>query len=603
LISVFALCTGSIELDRASMLSDLAPGQPWTVPVLSFLVDHPRGRLLFDTGVHCQARLDPVGRLGPERVKRLTVKSKEGDDAVPQLARLGLKPDDVRYVANSHLHFDHCGGNEFFPRATFLVQRPELDAARAGAGDLTMLTREESALLTLVGPATPMGELMRRYWIPALLSAELVPAGRVKRVRLLGEDLVAFRAPDGTVGLLGEFCSHRGASLYFGRNEAAGLRCVYHGWKYGADGQCVDMPNEPPASSFTEKVRHPAYPCAERGGVVWTYMGPTSPPPALPELEWALVPDAHRFVSKFYQECNYLQALEGGIDPAHISFLHGVLDAGDEALRDLDRASAGFALAAQLEKAPRIDVVDTPYGALIGAERDARDGMVYWRITQFHLPFHTMPPTDPKPDPVMHSHIFVPVDDVNLVNWCISWHPTRALTEAERSAMSSGASIHILDYAPATSEAYGDIRPAAHARNDYRCDWEAHETRKFFCVPGVGVQDKAITESQRPIVNRTREGLGKADTAIIRIRKILMDAARALRDRGHAAPRAYAPSLCTASANRVAALPKFAMVHMQTPRSFLPPQADWKAARSIVRSLIRIPTAPKYPMIVSPADQ
>src|SRR3989475_4203157 len=116
MISVFALCTCSIELDRASMLSDLAPGQPWTVPVLSFLVDHPRGRLLFDTGVHCQARLDPVGRLGPERVKRLTVKSKEGDDAVPQLARLGLKPDDVRYVANSHLHFDHCGGNEFFPR-------------------------------------------------------------------------------------------------------------------------------------------------------------------------------------------------------------------------------------------------------------------------------------------------------------------------------------------------------------------------------------------------------------------------------------------------------------------------------------------------------
>src|SRR5437762_1744990 len=130
MISVFALCTGSIELDRASMLSDLAPGQPWTVPVMSFLVDHPRGRLLFDTGVHCQARLDPVGRLGPERVKRLTVKSEIGDDVVPQLATLRLAPDDVRYVANSHLHFDHCGGNEFFPRATFLVQRAELEAAR-----------------------------------------------------------------------------------------------------------------------------------------------------------------------------------------------------------------------------------------------------------------------------------------------------------------------------------------------------------------------------------------------------------------------------------------------------------------------------------------
>jgi N-acyl homoserine lactone hydrolase len=134
MMRVYALCTGVIELDRASMLDDLVPGQPWTVPVLSVLVDHPRGRLLFDTGVHCQARLDPVGRLGPERVKRLTVKSAEGDDVVPQLARLGLKPADVRYVANSHLHFDHCGGNEFFPRATFLVQRPELEAARRPGG-------------------------------------------------------------------------------------------------------------------------------------------------------------------------------------------------------------------------------------------------------------------------------------------------------------------------------------------------------------------------------------------------------------------------------------------------------------------------------------
>jgi glyoxylase-like metal-dependent hydrolase (beta-lactamase superfamily II) len=130
MVKAYALCTGFIELDRASMVSDLTPGQPWTVPVLSVLVDHPRGRLLFDTGVHCQARLDPVGRLGAERVKRLTVKSREGDDVLPQLARLGLGADDVRYVANSHLHFDHCGGNEFFPRATFLVQRTELEAAR-----------------------------------------------------------------------------------------------------------------------------------------------------------------------------------------------------------------------------------------------------------------------------------------------------------------------------------------------------------------------------------------------------------------------------------------------------------------------------------------
>ncbi|PYN04268.1 MAG: MBL fold metallo-hydrolase [Candidatus Rokuibacteriota bacterium] len=129
-INVYALGTGYIELDRASMVSDLEPGQPWTVPVTSFLVSHPSGKLLFDTGVHCQARLDPLARLGAERMKRLAVKSQAGDDVVPQLATLGLTPDDIRFVANSHLHFDHCGGNEFFPRATFLVQRPELESAR-----------------------------------------------------------------------------------------------------------------------------------------------------------------------------------------------------------------------------------------------------------------------------------------------------------------------------------------------------------------------------------------------------------------------------------------------------------------------------------------
>ena len=400
-----------------------------------------------------------------------------------------------------------------------------------------MLTRQDNELLTRVGPATPMGELMRRYWIPTVLSSELAPGGRVKRVRLLGEELVAFRGPDGTAGLLSEFCSHRRASLYFARNEAGGLRCVYHGWKYACDGQCLDMPNEPPESSFRDKVRHPAYPCAERGGVVWTYMGPASPPPAPPELEWTRLPDDQRFVSKFWQDCNFMQGLEGGIDPAHISFLHGVVDDGDDGVRrELDQASAGFFLVSQLERAPHLEIADTPYGVLIGARRDAGGGMAYWRITQFHVPFHTMPPTDPTPDPIVHSHIWVPVDDDNLVNWCISWHPTRALTAEERNAMHAGLSIHVMNYAPATSEAYGDIRPAQHRANDYLCDWDAHQRRKFFGVPGVGAQDKAITESQQRIFDRTRERLGTSDSGIIRIRKRLLDAAVALRDHGEPPP-------------------------------------------------------------------
>ncbi len=395
-----------------------------------------------------------------------------------------------------------------------------------------MLTDQENAQLTKVGPGTLMGDLMRQYWIPVVQSAELAPGGRVKRVRILGEDLVAFRGPGGQPGLLGEWCTHRRASLYFARNEEAGLRCVYHGWQYEpGSGRCVDMPNERPETCFQDKVVHPAYPCVERGGVVWTYMGPASPPPGLPDLEWALVPESQRFVSKFWQDCNYLQALEGGVDPAHISFLHGILDARDDGLRRaLDGAAAGFGYVAQLERAPHIEVAETPAGLLIGARREAPAGQYYWRITQFLLPFHSMPPAEVGSDPVYHTHMWVPIDDDHLVNWCVSWHPGRALTDKELAEFGAGASIHIMDYAPATNEAYGDIRPRADRPNDYLADWEAQRTRKFFGVPGVGAQDKAITESQRDY-DRSLERLGRADLGIIRVRKALLDAALAVRNR------------------------------------------------------------------------
>jgi len=394
-----------------------------------------------------------------------------------------------------------------------------------------MLTADENAQLTRVGPGTLMGDLMRQYWIPVVLSSELPAGGRVKRVRILGEDLVAFRAPSGRVGLLGEFCSHRRASLYFGRNEEPGLRCVYHGWQYEPGGRCIDMPNERPESSFQDKVTHPAYPCAERGGVVWAYMGPASPPPGLPDLEWTEVPEDQRFVSKFWQDCNYLQALEGGVDPAHISFLHGILDARDDGLRRaLDQAAAGFGFAAQLERAPHIEVADTETGLLIGARREAPAGQYYWRVTRYLVPFHSMPPPEVGSDPVIHSHVWIPIDDDHLVNWCISYHPTRALTADEVAQFRAGSSIHVMDYAPETSEAYGDIRPIQSRANDYLADWEAQRVRKFFGVPGVGSQDKAITESQGNY-DRSLERLGRADIGIIRVRKCLLDAAIALKTR------------------------------------------------------------------------
>jgi phenylpropionate dioxygenase-like ring-hydroxylating dioxygenase large terminal subunit len=395
-----------------------------------------------------------------------------------------------------------------------------------------MLSREENELLTSVGAGTPMGDLMRQYWIPVVGTSEVEAGGRVKRVRILGEDLVVYRAPNGTAGLIGEYCSHRLASMYFGRNEASGMRCVYHGWKFGHDGRCIDMPNVPPEDDFKDKVRHPAYPCAEQGGVIWAYMGPADPPPGLPELEWATVPESQRFVSKFYQECNYIQGLEGGIDPSHISFLHAVVDAPDTSLvQELHRAEAGFGFAAGLEKAPHIEVTDTDYGVLLGARRQADPGMYYWRITHFHMPFYTMPPTETKPDPLRHLHIWVPMDDERVINWCISWHPNRDITDSERQAFESGMSIHLMDYAPATSEAYGDIRPRAERRNDYLMDWEVHRRQKLLGVPGVGLQDKVITESQHP-QHRMVERLGRSDLGIIRVRRCLLDAAVALRDQG-----------------------------------------------------------------------
>src|SRR5215472_12199393 len=156
-----------------------------------------------------------------------------------------------------------------------------------------MLSKEDNELVTRVGPGTPMGNLMREYWVPAMLSSELPAADADPvRVMLLGEKLIAFRDTNGAVGLIQNHCPHRGASLFFGRNEEAGLRCVYHGWKFSTTGECVDMPNEPAESDFRTKVRATAYPCVERAGVVWTYMGPRNPPPPLPGLEWLELPDA-----------------------------------------------------------------------------------------------------------------------------------------------------------------------------------------------------------------------------------------------------------------------------------------------------------------------
>src|SRR5215216_2174465 len=249
-----------------------------------------------------------------------------------------------------------------------------------------MLSKEDNDLLTRVGPGTPMGELMRQYWVPALPAAEFPsPDSPPKRMKLLGENLVMFRDSNGAVGCFKESCPHRGASMFFGRNEEDGLRCVYHGWKFDTTGACVDMPSEPAESNFKNKVRIRAYPTRERNGIIWVYMGPRAEPPELPGLEPNVLEGGT--VGKWLRDCSWLQSFEGDLDTTHIGFLHfGHVKAEDVEPRSMDY----YTLA---RRDPQMAVQDTEWGAVYGNYRPAEEETTYWRMGQYLMPFYAMPPT------------------------------------------------------------------------------------------------------------------------------------------------------------------------------------------------------------------
>ncbi len=266
-----------------------------------------------------------------------------------------------------------------------------------------MLTKEKNDLITQTGPGTPMGEVFRRYWMPCLLAEELPePDCAPVRVELLSELLVAFRDSEGKLGLIDEFCAHRCVSLWFGRNEESGLRCPYHGWKFDVNGKCVDVPSESP--EFCKNIKLKSYPMVEKGGVLWAYMGPPDKKPAEPEYEFCTVPSARRFVSKRFQASNWLQALEGGIDSSHVTFLHG-----DNVDSDPLFKGAGGNKYNINDLQPIFKVVDHDDGLLVGAHRNAEDDQYYWRITQFLLPSFTMVP--PRGDYPVHGHFWIPIND------------------------------------------------------------------------------------------------------------------------------------------------------------------------------------------------
>ena len=448
-----------------------------------------------------------------------------------------------------------------------------------------MLSTPDNELLCRVGPDTPMGNLVRQYWIPALMSSELPePDGAPVRVRLLGENLIGFRVTSGKVGLIQNHCPHRGASLFFGRNEEEGLRCAYHGWKYDCEGACVDMPNEPPESNFKSKIRARAYPCIERNDVIWTYMGSRSTPPPLPDLEPNLLPRGEYAVQKVLRECNWFQALEGDIDTGHLGFLHlGAVKPGDTKPGSFD-----YYLVA--DRAPRYEVVDTDFGTSYGAYRPAEADTYYWRIAHFLFPFYSMIPTGILGMQVL-VRAWVPVDDEHVMFWSMSAPRSRVgtgatggaagLTAGGRSVAAAGARAGGFEFLPDTTDWLGKFRLTQNKDNDYLVDREAQRTQSFTGIPGIHQQDQAVTESMGPIYDRTQEHLGSSDAMVIRTRRRAINAARALRDEGVVPPGVDSP----------------AVYRCRSGGAILPRGADWLEATKELRQAFASPADVVAPAI------
>jgi nitrite reductase/ring-hydroxylating ferredoxin subunit len=363
-----------------------------------------------------------------------------------------------------------------------------------------MLPKRDNDLITHVGPGTPMGDLMRRYWLPALLSIELPePDCPPVRLRLLGEDLVAFRTTSGRVGVLDTYCPHRNANLFWGRNEEEGLRCVYHGWKFSADGACVDMPNEPAKSRFAEKIHQTAYPAVDRGGFIWVYMGPSdAAPPEIPSFEWLEVPDAQRYVHKRLQDCNWLQNLEGEVDSSHAPFLHGSV--GPDGMQPYN---------ANADRQPIFEVLETDFGVAIAARRDAGADQFYWRITPFMLPCYTIVPRARDANYIWTAA--VPIDDLTMFGMTVVWSPDKPVGRMP------------------VVETDANFRAKQTKANDYLIDRQLQKTQSFTGIRGVRVQDMAVQEDQRgPLSDRSREHLGASDLGVIATRRLLLKQLRAL---------------------------------------------------------------------------
>ena len=387
-----------------------------------------------------------------------------------------------------------------------------------------MLTAEQNERLTRTGPGTPMGEAMRRYWIPALLSIEIPePDCPPIRVKLLGEDLVAFRDTSGRIGLLSEFCPHRRASLWLGRNEEDGLRCVYHGWKFDVSGQCVDQMNEPGEFDFSKKVRANSYPVEEMGGLIWAYMGPSESIPPLPDFEWTRVPEEQRTLTKVVQECNWLQALEGGVDTSHAPIMHRRLREG------VTLPGTPFQSAFVQGSAPLLELDETDYGYRYFGVRQLGEDRRYVRGYHFIMPFTQLRPPGLGLAEV-HGHHWVPIDDesVMVYNWYYAYGDGPLAEEAQDPQVSGNSFTTDID----VNDGFRSYRNKS---NDWMIDRQVQKTDTFTGIYGINTQDRAVQESMGAIVDREQEHLGQADRAIIVTRRMLQQAIDVVKDGGQPA--------------------------------------------------------------------
>jgi len=384
-----------------------------------------------------------------------------------------------------------------------------------------MLTVEENELVTRTDKGTPTGELFRRFWLPVALSEEIpVPDCPPARVRVLGEDLVAFRDSEGKVGLMEAYCPHRGAPLFFGRNEENGLRCVYHGWKFNIDGNCLDIPNTPEGESFRDKVQVLTYPAVDAGGMIFAYLGPPEKKPPLPGFGFFGLPSNHFAAWKIVSECNYLQSLEGGFDASHGAFLHSNLNPFDNPrARILGSLQQGNArVVGQYALAEPTD-----YGAFGATMRPSPDNtQTQVGTSQFVLPCFVPGNSGGGKMNLGYFRARIPVDDNNSMVYRCWWDEEAPLTQEYLNSMRNGE-FFVPEMIP------GTFKPKANRDNDYGVDRFMQKNYNFTGIKEFNLQDVAVIEDQRgSIMDRSQEKLVHADSMIIQVRRAIINAAREL---------------------------------------------------------------------------